>query len=266
MRLIDSGSCSAELNMAIDESLFSTFDCDTAEPVLRLYTWNRPCLTLGYFQRAADAVRRDACRERGVDVVRRITGGRAVLHDQELTYCIVAPVKRGPFAGRLIDCYQAIATCLAESCEQLGISKNMIEVVTGARGGSASAACFMMASAYEIMVGGRKLIGSAQKRNDDVFVQHGSIPLRIDMPLTLSVMRLEENSPGGGAGLPMPSCLEELAGRPLEYDEVKKAIKEGFRLSLEEEVVPSDLSEQEARLAGELAREKYGTDAWNFRR
>jgi len=267
--------------MAVDESLFSSFDPSTDGPVLRLYRWERPCVSLGYFQRANDAVKRASCKEQGVDIVRRVTGGRAVLHDQEVTYCVVAPVKTGPFAGRLLECYQAIAACLSAGCELLGIRRDDIEVVTGQglRAGSASAACFMMASAYEILVGGRKLIGSAQKRGEDVFVQHGSIPLRIDMPLTLSVMRVDDKlGPSNEAGAAMaakaatgvedpgPACLEDAVGRRLTFDEVKSAIVEGFAKYLGTSVERSNLSESERALADKLSQEKYGSDNWSFRR
>ena len=267
MRLIDSGTCPAAFNMAVDESLFSSFDPATDDPILRLYCWERPCVSLGYFQRAGDAVKRESCEEHGVDIVRRITGGRAVLHDQEVTYCVVAPVKTGPFAGRLIECYQAIAACLSAGCELLGVPGAAIEVVTGPRGKSASPACFMMASAYEILVGGRKLIGSAQKRGDEVFVQHGSIPLRVDMPLTLTVMRVDEGPLAGGEAESLgPACLEDLVGRSLEFDEVKSAIGEGFRMRLGTSVEQSSLSESERALADTLSRDKYGTSSWNSRR
>jgi len=278
--------------MAVDESLFSSFDASADGPVLRLYCWERPCVSLGYFQRANDAVKRVSCEEHGVDVVRRITGGRAVLHDQEVTYCVVAPVKTGPFAGRLLECYQAIAACLSSGCELLGVRSDEIEVVTGQdlRGGSASAACFMMASAYEILVGGRKLIGSAQKRGDEVFVQHGSIPLRIDMSLTLSVMRVDDGSGSadiassaanaladkqatmaksgtvGNDEAPGPACLEDVVGRGLTFDEVKSAIGEGFAKCLGTSVERSNLTEGERALADTLSQEKYGNDSWNFRR
>ncbi len=254
--------------MAVDESLFSSFEPATDDLILRLYCWERPSVSLGYFQRAGDAVRRTFCEEHGVDIVRRITGGRAVLHDQEVTYCVVAPVKTGRFAGRLTECYQAIAACLSAGCELLGVPGEAIDVVTGhePRGKSASSACFMMASAYEILVGGRKLIGSAQKRGDEVFVQHGSIPLRVDMPLTRNVMQVDEPSADGDASSLGPACLEDLVGRSLTYNEVKTAIGEGFRMWLGTSVEQSSLSESERALADTLSRDKYGTSSWSFRR
>jgi len=291
LRLIDSGTCSAAFNMAVDESLFSSFDPSRDCPVLRLYCWERPCVSLGYFQRANDAVKKASCEEHGVDIVRRITGGRAVLHDQEVTYCVVAPTKTGPFGGRLLECYRAIAACLSAGCELLGVPGDEIEVVTGqdVRAGSASSACFMTASAYELLVGGRKLIGSAQKRRDEALVQHGSIPLRVDIPLTLSVMRVDEGS--GSADVASaaanaladkratmaksattsgealrPACLEEVVGRDLTFDEVKSAIGEGFAKCLGTTLERSNLTKGERALADTLSREKYGNDSWNFKR
>ena len=280
MRLIDSGACSSAFNMAADESLFLSFSPATDDPVLRLYCWERPCVSLGYFQRANDAVKRASCEEHGVDIVRRITGGRAVLHDQEVTYCLVAPVKTGPFAGRLLECYQAIAACLSTGCELLGIPGDEIEVKTGQDvraakviNSNSAAACFMMTSAYEILVSGRKLIGSAQKRGDEVFVQHGSIPLRIDMPLALSVMRVDGNRMSIGVKgetpsdePPGPAWLEGAVGRSLTFDEVKAAIGEGFAKRLGTSIERSNLTESERTLADALSVKKYGDDSWNFKR
>ncbi|MBN2208483.1 MAG: lipoate--protein ligase family protein [Candidatus Coatesbacteria bacterium] len=247
-----------------------SFSPATDDAVLRLYCWERPCVSLGYFQRADDAVKRASCEEHGVDIVRRITGGRAVLHDQEITYCLVASVKTGPFAGRLLECYQAIAACLSTGCELLGIPGDEIEVKTGqeARAGSSAAACFMMTSAYEILVSGRKLIGSAQKRGDEVFVQHGSIPLRIDMPLTLNVMHVDgvKGAVKSGGQTAGPAWLEGIVGRSLTFDEVKAAIKEGFARRLGTSIERSNLTESERTLADALSLEKYGDDSWNFRR
>ena len=260
--------------MAADESLFLSFSPATDDPVLRLYCWERPCVSLGYFQRANDAVKRASCEEHGVDIVRRITGGRAVLHDQEVTYCLVAPVKTGPFAGRLLECYQAIAACLSTGCELLGIPGDEIEVKTGQDiraakviNSSSMAACFMMTSAYEILVSGRKLIGSAQKRGDNVFVQHGSIPLRIDLPLALSVMRVDGVKGATPSGETTgPAWLEGVVGRRLTFDEVKAAIGAGFAKRLGTSIARSNLTENERTLADALSLKKYGDDSWNFKR
>ncbi|HUT04900.1 MAG TPA: biotin/lipoate A/B protein ligase family protein [bacterium] len=267
MRAIESGTSPAALNMAADESLFVNFDSASAEPVLRLYGWDRPCISLGYFQKANDAIRKKSCEKMGVDVVRRITGGRAVLHDQEVTYCVVASSRRGPFAGQLLDCYRAIADCLSAGCEALGLDRDKLEVVTGrgTGGRSDSAACFMMTSAYEILVGGRKLIGSAQKRGDGAFVQHGSIPLRIDMALARSVMHLDGVS-GELSAVQGPVCLEEAVGRRLDYEEVRHAIARGFASCLGTSIELSDMNEGERKVAEKLARDKYSLESWTYRR
>jgi len=267
LRVIASEGLSAALNMAVDESLFVNFDSSSEEPVLRLYGWNKPCISLGYFQKANDAIKRESCKKMGVDVVRRITGGRAVLHHQEVTYCVVASSRRGPFAGHLLDCYRAIADCLSAGCESLGLDRGRVEVVTGrgTGGTSASPACFMMTSAYEILVGGRKLIGSAQKRGDLVFVQHGSIPLRIDMELARSVMRLDgvldERSIVQG-----PICLEEAVGRDLGYEEVRQAIAAGFASRLGSSIEWSGMNKTEQKVAERLAQDKYSLESWTYRR
>ncbi|MBN2209750.1 MAG: lipoate--protein ligase family protein [Candidatus Coatesbacteria bacterium] len=268
-RYIDSGQRSAAENMAVDEALFQCFDSEQETPTLRLYGWHRPCISLGYFQRAADAVRRDVCVEKGVDVVRRMTGGRAVLHDQEVTYCVVGSVRKGAFTGRLLECYEMIAECLVTGCERLGLQRDQIEVAAGkdARSAASSPACFMTSAPRELLLNGRKLIGSAQKRGEDVFLQHGSIPVRLDLALTASVMCIDEDDGTSPSERCLqPVSLERALGRSLTYDEVKSAISQGFSERLGLSIEPSELSEQESEVAFSLAQGKYCSDTWNFRR
>ncbi|MCD6328553.1 lipoate--protein ligase family protein [bacterium] len=269
LRLVDSGLCSGAFNMAMDESLHFSFEPGRDDVTVRLYSWERPCISLGYFQRTSDAIRLSTCQERGVEVVRRPTGGRAVLHHNELTYSVISGVGTGPFSGSLLECYRAISACLIAGCERLGIPADKIEMAAGrdTRGASNSPACFMISSAYEIMVDGRKLIGSAQKRGQSVFMQHGSIPLRLDLQLMLDTIAghdgLEEERVLDGFG---PTSLNEVLGRAVCYDEAASAIAEGFvsQLGLDAERGEPDCTEKE--LAEDLMRKKYSSDSWNFRR
>src|SRR5512145_3061472 len=124
-RFLDSGPASGARNMAIDEGLLAEAAAGKAPPLLRLYTWSPPAVSLGRFQDAAGSVNAGACRERGIDIVRRITGGRAVLHDQELTYSVIAPAD-GLFPDDVLGTYKMIAAALLAGLRNLGIAAEMV--------------------------------------------------------------------------------------------------------------------------------------------
>lgn len=141
-----------------------------ADPVLRLYTWAGPALSLGRFQPDSD-VDRDACRERGVEVVRRPTGGRALLHGGDLTYAVAMPRPAGE-AGHVDALYRTIAGALIAGLAELGVTATI-----GSDRGAAGPACFATAQGADLRVGDRKVCGSAQVQRGAVVLQHGSVLL-----------------------------------------------------------------------------------------
>ena len=120
------------MNMAIDEVLLESVATGASAPVLRLYRWQPATLTLGYAQSIHKDIDRDLCLSHGIDVVRRSTGGRAVLHDREMTYAVMAPFSSGVFGATVLDCYRVIAEVLQETLVRLGLSP---ELVAGERRG-----------------------------------------------------------------------------------------------------------------------------------
>lgn len=178
-RLIRTGPLPGAMNMAVDAALLEAVARRESMPVLRLYRWSPAALTLGYAQKAA-AVDFVACRRLGIDVVRRPTGGRAVLHDAEVTYAVLSPLRTAVFPGGILDTYRIIAGALREALRSLGLEA---EFVPGReRGGEgAEAVCFAAPSSHELLCQGRKMTGSAQKRITGAFLQHGSIPIDLDL-------------------------------------------------------------------------------------
>lgn len=178
LRVIVDRSLPAALNMAIDDVLLAGEGAQYAW-TLRLYGWARPTVSLGYSQAWRDGYDPRIARRLGVDLVRRRTGGRAVLHDRELTYSMAGPGDRGPLAGGIHATYRTIAAGLQRGLERLGVQ---VQVERGkARGGERAAApgaCFAVRSRYEILADGRKLLGSAQRRAGGRVMQHGSLPLQ----------------------------------------------------------------------------------------
>lgn len=213
--------------MALDERLLETAVRSGGRPVLRFYSWAPPAVSLGRFQDERAAVYRDACLARGIDVVRRVTGGRAVLHDRELTYSIVSPTDNDQFPNDVVGTYKIIAGALLAGLRGLGIPAEMAtRSRVPAQKDARDPACFAAPSLYELLVGGRKIIGSAQRRLPGAFLQHGSILIEYNAALEAAVI------PGGGADHAVTSISREL-GRSLTLEEVKQSLLAGFSESLQ---------------------------------
>jgi lipoate-protein ligase A len=228
-RFLDSGPAPGARNMALDECLLAEAARGSVPPVLRFYGWAPPAVSLGRFQDEAEAVDPAACARHGIDIVRRITGGRAVLHDRELTYSIVAPVTAGLFPNDVLGTYKVIAGALLAGLRSLGVAAEMVSRPgrprEGQRKDGADAACFASPSWYEIVAHGRKIVGSAQRRVPGAFLQHGSILIEYDPELEAEII------PGGGAADAV-TCLRRELGGDVPVTEIKKSILSGFRSAL----------------------------------
>jgi len=198
-------------------------------PVLRLYTWSPRSVSLGRFQKHETSVNDEACRKRGIDIVRRITGGRAVLHDRELTYCIVARTDDPFFPNDVLGTYKVIGRGLLAALQDLGLNVEMVSrsgrFAGMVRSGDRESACFSSPSWYEILANNRKIAGSAQRRLPAAFLQHGSILIDYDPRLEAEVI------PGSGSVHAVTSIQQEL-GRSVTIDEVKAAVLSGFARAL----------------------------------
>lgn len=253
-------------NMATDEAMLLTLAKHPASPpILRFYGWNPPTLSLGYAQRFAKEVEVTACRENGIEIVRRPTGGRAILHQYELTYSVVAPEEDEHVLGTIMESYLKISKALLHGFRDLGIAAEMAE---GALDSAASAACFDAPSWYELVVGGRKLVGSAQVRKDGVLLQHGSIILHFDTELLFKVLKFssEEVRAQQRQAFQAKACaLDEVAPRPITRAELERSLCQGFEAVMGIELARSELSPEEKTLAAELQL-KYQAEEWTGKR
>ena len=247
-------------NMAADEALFqSAEEGRTDGPVLRLYTWDPPCLSIGYHQRLRETCDEDFCARAGFEIVRRPTGGKAVLHDDEVTYSVTGRQDLAPFLGlSLMETYGLIAQALAAGLRTLGLDASCTQ-----RGRPISpeggAPCFLLPSEKEITVGGRKVVGSAQRRGQRAFLQHGAIPLRLDY----EALALASGQPVGNA----VSYRRAFAGladfrREITRESLARAIAEGFAAVFPGPWETRPLDEEEQDLARNLANGRYGTVEW----
>jgi lipoate-protein ligase A len=225
---IDSGPNLAAYNMAIDEELLAHAQAGETMPVLRFYGWEPPAVSLGRFQKIETAVNQEACKRLGFDIVRRVTGGRAVFHNKELTYSIVARTDDPLFPSSVHGTYKVIAAGLVAGLKNIGIDAEMVSRANRyaalVEKKPKDPACFSSPSWYEIVANGKKIIGSAQRRLSGAFLQHGSILINYDPKLEAQVIL------GGGAGNSVTS-IEDVLGKSIPIDEIKQAFQHGFQLT-----------------------------------
>jgi len=227
-RLILDGPRDGAANMAIDRALLDVMEGrllegDAPHPILRLYAWDLPTVSTGRHQPLDEACDLEACREEGIPVVQRPTGGRAVLHEDEVTYAVVAPAE-GRFGGAGVTAASAVlAEALARGLGLLGADVASVRGTPVASARAAREACFLSASRSEIVVSGRKLCGSAQFRGRGAFLQHGALPIVFDAERQARLLRsdaqlLKRHAIG----------LAEALGRRPSVDEVHDALRSGF--------------------------------------
>jgi len=229
---VDSGRHLGAYNMAVDEELLAQAQVGRKMPVLRFYGWDPPAVSIGRFQKIGTAVDAEACKRLGYDIVRRITGGRAVLHNNELTYSVTAPIDDPLFPPNVLGTYKVIATGLVAGLRNLGVNAEMVSR-TGQHASLVNKhdrdpSCFSSPSWYEIVVNGKKIIGSAQRRLSGAFLQHGSILISYDPALEAVV--IPGSGRGGGA-----TCLNEILGKSVPIEEIKNAFRNGFSQALDME-------------------------------
>lgn len=265
-RLIHSGSLPGAMNMALDEALLRAVANGTSRPVLRFYRWQPATVTLGYAQSVDADIDQEVCRRAGLDIVRRSTGGRAVLHDQEVTYAVIAPTLPGFFGGSLLDSYRVISEILQRALQALGLPAALVpgKPRSGQRPLTRSV-CFSTPAQYELLIDGRKVAGSAQKRHGQAFLQHGSIPLEMDLALLGRVLKADRNPETAGS-LEKVGWLNAWAESPLTIADVEASIITAFAAALPLAWQDSAPTAVELREANRLYHEKYGNPAWNMMR
>ena len=256
-RLLVTEPCDGATNMAIDEALWRGRQAGTSPPTVRFFAWAPPTVSVGYGQPLDRHVDVEACRRLGIGVVRRPTGGSAIYHDgpeRELTYSVVATAEDLGVGTDLLDTYRWIGRALVRGLRALGAGAEMVP--TGRGLGRDPAFCFARTGAYEIEVDGRKLVGSAQRRQGTSFLQHGAVLLGVDGP------RLRALFPTTRDPLATLTTLEAVTGRRPSFEEVARALHEGFEREHGLTLAPGGLGEDELERVARLVRERYGSDAF----
>ncbi|HOK05733.1 MAG TPA: biotin/lipoate A/B protein ligase family protein [Syntrophales bacterium] len=250
-------------NMAVDEALLRLSREGPAAVTLRLYAWARPTVSLGYFQTYDLTVNDEACRRLGVAVVRRPTGGKAVYHDREVTYALVGREDAGFFPPDVLGTYRAVGEGLVRALGLLGLGAEMAPEGRPERGGGRDASCFAVPSAFEILVRGRKVCGSAQVRSRGAFLQHGSLLLSFDARRTGEVLAAPAGRMGAGDLGEAAAGVNDLLPEPVSREEVCEAVRRAFAEVFGVVLEEGGLTREEEAMKEGLLAGKYLTEGWN---
>ncbi|GAP05750.1 MAG TPA: lipoate--protein ligase family protein [Anaerolinea thermolimosa] len=255
-------------NMAVDEAILEACSAHAVPPTLRLYAWDPPCLSLGYAQPSSD-VSTEALAAQGWHLVRRPTGGRAILHTDELTYAVIAPAENPVVEGSVLESYQRIARALLTALNQLSLPARADQTYPLPAGTERNGpVCFEVPSNYEITVNGKKLIGSAQSRKQGGVLQHGTLPLTGDLTRILRGLSFENTESLQSARtrlLQHATTVEAVLNRTVSWEEAARAMISAFETTLGISLTPGELTPQEANRAQALMEEKYAHPSWTFR-
>ena len=281
-RLIQTAPASGAWNMAVDEAILEAVIADSSPATLRLYSWNPACLSLGYAQPVSD-VDRVALKERNIDLVRRPTGGRAILHCDELTYSVIGCESDPRLAGGVLESYCNLSLALLEALHRLGIpaqaqekplhDENMTDNVsfiskTTNKAGEQNPVCFEVPSNYEITVAGKKLVGSAQARRKKGVLQHGTLPLQGDLTRIVQFLKFKDEAAQERAAtrlLDRATTVESVVGKVISWDQAAITFRIAFSEILNLELEAGELTETEQERIEELVKEKYTHPAWTER-
>ncbi|WP_096434694.1 lipoate--protein ligase family protein [Alteribacter populi] len=269
---IDSGKSNPYYNMALDEKLMEWHREGKTPPIVRFYGWEPATLSVGYFQKVEKDIDLEAVKRHGLGFVRRPTGGRAVLHEDELTYSVIVSEDHPQMPDSVTEAYRVISQGLLEGFIDLGLDASFSvprsEEERNNLKNPRSAVCFDASSWYELVVEGRKIAGSAQTRQKGVVLQHGSIILSLDEDKLFDVFnypseRVRERMQRSFKNKAV--AIEELLGEKIDVEQAKEAFRTGFEKGLGIDLIPYILSEEEGKEIEKLMEEKYSTDAWNFK-
>ncbi|HDK27021.1 MAG TPA: lipoate--protein ligase family protein [Candidatus Atribacteria bacterium] len=279
-RLIKDGYHNGFMNMAIDEAIMIAHREGLVSPTIRFYQWSPPAVSLGYFQDLEKEIDIDACQDMGIDIVRRPTGGKAVLHDKELTYSFVIKENHPLVNDSILETYKKISGGIIKGLSYLGVKAELVPVKEKLKNDSLNkgkiskifhpnikSICFSVPSQYEVQVNGKKIVGSAQVRKGGIVLQHGSLLIKLEKDKLFSVFNFrsvqvrEKLKSRFNA-----TSLEEILKKRIDFSELSEILPRGFEEEFGVKLVEGKLTEQEERVSKDLFENKYSTYEWNYER
>lgn len=266
-RLVITPPAPGAWNMAVDEAILAAIGHNWVPPTLRLYAWEPACLSLGYAQPSQD-VDRLRLAERGWHIVRRPTGGRAILHTDELTYSVIGPLSEPRLAGSVLESYRCLASALLMALHKLNIPAESQAASSSGESSPKGPVCFEVPSNYEITVYEKKLIGSAQARRKEGLLQHGALPLSGDLTRITEVLSFPDEATRQAAAIRLLSratTAEQVLGVPLSWEAAAEAFTNAFQDALNLQFLPAELTPHELSHTEELVNEKFNHPSWTER-
>lgn len=275
-RYLHTGNSSPAYNMALDEAILVAISRGEAPPTVRYYGWDPATLSIGYFQKSQE-VNIEAVKQEGIGFVRRATGGRAVLHDKELTYSIIVPEDYPGIPTTVTEAYRVLSEGLLLGFRALGLNAEMVNLASEEEKAKyesvGSSACFDSPSWYELVVEGKKIAGSAQTRQKGVVLQHGSILQELDADQLFRLLNFRSEKLAANLkesfsekAVAINDLLRGLGRETVSLKQVEEAFYKGISQGLGVELKQGELTPLEQELTEQLIQEKYGNDEWNFRR
>lgn len=263
-RLLKTEPASGAWNMAVDEAILETASRSETPPTLRIYAWDPPCLSLGFAQPIED-VDLEKLESKSWDIVRRPTGGRAILHTDELTYSVAGPDNEPRLKGDILSSYRRISTALLAALEMLAVPVQALPKRNTQSEPNVEPVCFEVPTNYEITADDKKLVGSAQARRGDGVLQHGSLPLTGDLSRITQILAYPSEEDRQNAKtrlLANATTMTEVLGIEVTWEEAAAALENGFEQALNLNLEEGELTSAEVERALELERDKYGMTKW----
>lgn len=251
-RWIDTGCAEGTTHMAVDQAMLEHV-MTIGQPTMRVYCWNPPCISLGYHQ-SSETIDMEQCKRDGIDVVRRPTGGRAVFHAEEVTYAIVIPEGSSFYSTSIEHVYNRISQGLVQGIRYLGVPAVLQKRSLNLRNHyetPVSVSCFSAAAKHEVMLNGRKLVGSAQRRLPGGILQHGSIltgRAQLNLPKYLKGLGEKEKERMRKMVEAKTATIGDYLGRTADYDEVVEALKKGMEEQFSIVLEDKGLADEEKQL------------------
>jgi lipoate-protein ligase A len=249
-RFLETGFCNAYKNMAIDRAILVSCSNNNAPPTIRFYGWKPSAISIGYFQSLKEEVDLDSCKKLGVDYVRRITGGGAVYHDQELTYSIVISESHPKIPKNIIESYSKICCALMKGLDNLGIESKYVPI-------------------NDILINGKKISGNAQTRKLNTVLQHGTILIDVDVEKMFSLLKVPNEKIKDkliADAKERVISIKNVLNKNISFKEISQEMKVGFEKEFKIELIKGKLNEEEKNLTKKFENECFSVRDWNYRR